>query len=463
VCIYNQFGFVPHLIKIVSQDTSNDNFEMQKHAIITLSNIVIFGNIQEIKHLVVPLFVRYSNQDDFMVLSRTINALFFYEHRLVDASNLEEEEEEEVNVGIVETLDEAMILEIEAAFENSIPRLCGHLTSTSSDLDICLVEILGTLANVTLYSTVLRDKIIDHGTIPIVMELFNATYPDEDIDYMVRILANLCFLGQPSAEIPPNFDIVKQTLPAFIQVIKKEERMTTNNLTYALCGLKYLCENPHPESVSTIIQAGIIPKLSELISEDNDDTILSSILCILSRICFQNNQLVVDGFHIYGFTLLSFLSEGIFLKEICTLLCCLSKHSTSIQSCLIDAGFIPWLIRLLNEPNETTGQKEAIESITNVIIEGTIDQKMSLVRQDCIPALCRFLNHRDESLLIAILRALQTLLALEKSETAATVNGILEAVVHTGGHLMIEELQTCENEEVYELARGILEGCFSSE
>lgn len=104
--------------------------------------------------------------------------------------------------------------------------------------------------------------------------------------------------------------------------------------------------------------------------------------------------------------------------------------------------------------------KEALWTLTNIVTRGTVVQANAVVSMGCMPAFCRYLNPpRDTKVVLVVLEALEKLLALNRE----TELGYVDLIEESNGIQVLEDLQTYDNEKVYEAAVRILLTYFNGE
>jgi importin subunit alpha-1 len=126
---------------------------------------------------------------------------------------------------------------------------------------------------------------------------------------------------------------------------------------------------------------------------------------------------------------------------------------------VIDANIIPPLVQLLATA-EFDIKKEAAWAISNATSGGTHDQIKYLVNQGCIKPLCDLLTCQDARIVTVSLEGLENILKVgeaEKDLVAGGINLYARYIDEAEGLEKIENLQTHDNNEIYEKAVKILE------
>jgi len=127
---------------------------------------------------------------------------------------------------------------------------------------------------------------------------------------------------------------------------------------------------------------------------------------------------------------------------------------------VITAGIVPLLIGVLRT-GDFRAQKEAAWAITNITSGGCIEHMVYLCQEGAIPAMCDMLSCRDWRTIITILDALENILncALEVGQ----LEKVACAIEECGGLDRIEQLQSHDNNTVYNKAYTIIDKFFSEE
>ena len=112
-------------------------------------------------------------------------------------------------------------------------------------------------------------------------------------------------------------------------------------------------------------------------------------------------------------------------------------------------------------------KKEAAWALSNATSGGSADQLKRLVQEGCIKPMCDLLSCSDPRIITVALEGLENILKVGETEKElAGANGsnpYADAVDEAGGLDKIEELQSHNNEDIYQKAIGILESFFDVE
>lgn len=121
----------------------------------------------------------------------------------------------------------------------------------------------------------------------------------------------------------------------------------------------------------------------------------------------------------------------------------------------MDAGIIPPLIHLLGSA-EFDIKKEAAWAISNATSGGSHVQIRYMVEQGCIKPLCDLLTCNDARIVTVALEGLENILKVgvcDKEEGGHQVNPYAEMIHEAEGLEKIEQLQTHNNDDIYNKAR----------
>lgn len=122
----------------------------------------------------------------------------------------------------------------------------------------------------------------------------------------------------------------------------------------------------------------------------------------------------------------------------------------------------PLMLRVveLAEDSPSDVMKEALWTITNIATLGDLSQANSVVLYGSMHAFCRFLDPpRDSKMVLVVLEAIEKLLEYN----LATELGYVDIIEESNGVKLLEELQTYDNECVYEATVRILKKYFNGE
>ena len=168
--------------------------------------------------------------------------------------------------------------------------------------------------------------------------------------------------------------------------------------------------------------------------------------------------------------LLSLLSspEDEIRNEACWAISNITAGTPPQIQAVIDAGIIPPLIDILsNSDSDFNTRKEACWAISNATHGGLqeLTRIRYLVNQGCIKPLCDLLTTPDNKIVQIVLKGLDNILKVGETDKATAGSGAANQfaiyVKEAGGVITIRNLQSHDNEDIYEKAYDIMEKYFS--
>ncbi|EOA13189.1 hypothetical protein CARUB_v10026215mg [Capsella rubella] len=321
----------------------------------------------------------------------------------------------------------------------------------SPDDDVREQAIWG-LGNVAGDSIICRDFVLNSGALIPLLHQLNKNAKLSILRNATWTLSNF-FRGKPS----PSVDLVKPALPALERLVHSNDENVLVDACWALANLS----NGSNEHIQSVIEAGVVPRLIELIQ-------LSPIVSVpalrtIGNIVSGNQQQTQCVINCGAVPVLANLlrqNHTIGVKrEACWAISNITAgFEEQIQS-VIDAKLIPILVKLARKA-EFELKKEAIWAISNSIICGSLNQIKYLVKKGCIKPLCDILVCSDIRMILVCLDGLENILMageVEKKNTGGDVNSYCELIEDAEGVEKIENLQHHDNNEIYEKAVKILE------
>lgn len=324
------------------------------------------------------------------------------------------------------------------------------LGSPSDDVREQAVWALG---NVAGDSPKCRDLVLGHGALIPLLAQFNEHAKLSMLRNATWTLSNFC-RGKPQ----PSFEQTKPALPALVQLIHSSDEEV---LTDACWALSYLSDGTN-DKIQAVIEAGVCPRLVELLLHPSPSVLIPALRTVgnivtgddLQTQCIINHQALP--------CLLNLLTNNhkkSIKKEACwTISNITAGNKDQIQS-VIDAGIFAPLIQLLHLA-EFEIKKEAAWAISNATSGGTNEQINFLVNEGCIKPLCDLLICPDPRIVTVCLEGLENILKVgeaEKNLSGTGVNVYAQLIDDAEGLEKIENLQSHDNNEIYEKAVKILE------
>ncbi|CAI0469901.1 unnamed protein product [Linum tenue] len=147
-------------------------------------------------------------------------------------------------------------------------------------------------------------------------------------------------------------------------------------------------------------------------------------------------------------------------KEACWTISNITAGNVNQIQAVIEAGIISPLVQLLQSA-EFEIKKEAAWAISNATSGGTHDQIKFLVSQGCIKPLCDLLICPDPRIVTVCLEGLENILKVGEADknlgNSGDVNVFSQLIDDAEGLEKIENLQTHDNNDIYEKAVKLLE------
>ncbi|KAL0348616.1 UNVERIFIED_CONTAM: Importin subunit alpha-1b [Sesamum angustifolium] len=280
------------------------------------------------------------------------------------------------------------------------------LSGLASDVSLTAVWALG---NVCGDSPKCRDLVLAHGALVPLLAQLNENAKLSMLRNATWTLSNFC-RGKPQ----PHFEQVRPALPALQRLIYSNDEEV---LTDACWALSYLSDGTN-DKIQAVIVAGVCQRLVELLLHPSPSVLIPALRTVGNIVTGDDLQ----------------------------------------TQAVIDSGLIGPLVNLLLTADIDI-KKEAAWAISNATSGGTNEQIMYLVNQNCIKPLCDLLVCPDPRIVTVCLEGLENILKVGEAEKGNTgdVNYFAQLIDEAGGLEKIENLQSHDNNEIYEKAVKILE------
>lgn len=333
----------------------------------------------------------------------------------------------------------------------AVPIFVRLLSSPSDDVREQAVWALG---NVAGDSPKCRDLVISFGALTPLMAQLNANSKLSMLRNATWTLSNFC-RGKPQ----PPFEQTSPALPVLQQLIYSTDEEV---ITDACWALSYLSDGTN-DKIQAVIDSGVCPRLVELLQHPSPTVIVPALRAVGNIVTGDDDQTQCIIEH-RGLHCLSSLLEGSFKKSIKKEACWTISNITAgnkdqIQA-VIEADIIAPLVNLLQE-GEFDIKKEAAWAISNATSGGSHDQIKYLVSQGCIKPLCNLLVCPDPRIVTVCLEGLENILRVGEAEKnmglTGDANDYAQMIDDCDGLEKIENLQSHDNQEIYEKAVKILE------
>ncbi|GFP80626.1 importin subunit alpha [Phtheirospermum japonicum] len=319
----------------------------------------------------------------------------------------------------------------------AVPIFVRLLSSLCDDVREQAVWALGNIAG---DSPKCRDLVLSHGALMPLLAQFNDRAKLSMFRNTTWTLSNFC-RGKPQ----PQFEQVKPALAAVAHLIHyNDEEVLTDAcwaLSYLSDGINMIKFNLHP-SPSVLIPA--LRTVGNIVTGDDIQTqaiIDNKALNCLLNLLTQNHKKSIK-------------------KEACWTISNMTAGNKEQIQAVIEAGIISPLVLLLQNA-EFEIKKEAAWAISNATSGGTHDQIKFLVQEGCIKPLCDLLVCPDPRIITVCLEGLENILKVGEAEKnqgyTGDVNVFAQMIDDAEGLEKIENLQSHDNNDIYEKAVKILE------
>ncbi|MFQ6661793.1 hypothetical protein Gotur_029827 [Gossypium turneri] len=344
----------------------------------------------------------------------------------------------------------------------AVPIFVKLLGSPTDDVREQAVWALG---NVAGDSPKCRDLVLGHGALVPLLAQFNEHAKLSMLRNATWTLSNFC-RGKPQ----PSFEQTKPALPALERLINSNDEEV---LTDACWALSYLSDGTN-DKIQAVIEAGVCPRLIELllifslilpllVSHPSPTVLIPALRTVGNIVTGDDMQTQCIIGHQALPCLLNLLTNTYkksIKKEACWTISNITAGNVDQIQAVIEAGIIAPLVHLLQNA-EFEIKKEAAWAISNATSGGTHEQIKFLVSQGCIKPLCDLLNCPDPRIVTVCLEGLENILKVGEAEKnlghTGDVNLYAQLIDDAEGLEKIENLQSHDNNEIYEKAVKILE------
>ena len=291
------------------------------------------------------------------------------------------------------------------------------------------------------------------STFPKVSIIRNATWA----------LSNLC-RGRPI----PNWNEVVLALPTLSRLITVDDQDT---LADACWTLSYLSDIP-PERLdylNDVINANVVPTLIKLMGH-RSCTVQTPALRAIGNIVTGNEeqtQIVINSGGLPAMRTLLYDPRISLQKEACWAISNITAGTVKQIQAVIDTDIFPKIIYLLSYA-ELKIKREACWALCNAtsMYAERPEQVKYLVQKECIKPLCDLLKCPDIKIILVALGGIRNILEAGELELVATgseLNSYSIKIEECGGLNLIAELQTHNNQKIYDEAKLIIDKFFDGE
>ncbi|PWA50429.1 importin alpha isoform 2 [Artemisia annua] len=333
----------------------------------------------------------------------------------------------------------------------AVPIFVKLLASPSDDVREQAVWALG---NVAGDSPRCRDLVLGQGALLPLLAQLNEHAKLSMLRNATWTLSNFC-RGKPQ----PPFEETRPALPALERLVHSNDEEV---LTDACWALSYLSDGTN-DKIQAVIEAGVCRRLVELLLHPSPSVLIPALRTVGNIVTgddLQTQCIIEHGALPCLLSLLTHNHKKSIKKEACwTISNITAGNKEQIQS-VIEAGLIAPLVNLLQN-SEFDIKKEAAWAISNATSGGSNEQIKYLVSQGCIKPLCDLLICPDPRIVTVSLEGLENILKVgeveKNSGNSGDVNYYAQLIDDAEGLEKIENLQSHDNNEIYEKAVKILE------
>ncbi|KAL4579286.1 hypothetical protein LXL04_015427 [Taraxacum kok-saghyz] len=333
----------------------------------------------------------------------------------------------------------------------AVPIFVKLLASPSDDVREQAVWALGNIAG---DSPKCRDLVLGQGALVPLLAQLNEHAKLSMLRNATWTLSNFC-RGKPQ----PPFELTKPALPALERLVHSNDEEV---LTDACWALSYLSDGTN-DKIQAVIQAGVCQRLVELLLHPSPSVLIPALRTVGNIVTgddLQTQCIIEHGALPYLLSLLTHNHKKSIKKEACWTISNITAGNKEQIQAVIIAGLITPLVNLL-QTAEFDIKKEAAWAISNATSGGNNEQIKYLVAQGCIKPLCDLLACPDPRIVTVCLEGLENILKVgeieKNSGQSGDVNFYAQLIDEAEGLEKIENLQSHDNNEIYEKAVKILE------
>jgi len=338
----------------------------------------------------------------------------------------------------------------------AIPIFVELLKSPSDDVREQAVWALGNIAG---DSPECRNMVLEAGALDPLLALCNQNSKVTLLRNATWTLSNLC-RGKP---LPP-FHAIQAALPVLSALLFLTDEEV---LTDACWAFSYISDDtgPHNEKISEVIKCGAIPRLTHLLSHKNNNVKHPALRTIGNIVTGDDlqTQVVINNAALPRLLVLLTNEKKAIRKEACWTISNITAGNVEQIEAVIGNSMIQPLVTLLRT-GEFDVKKEAAWAISNLTSGGNDNQIKYLVHQGAIEPLCALFVSTNSRIVLVALEGIENILRVGQNEASKTGNRNRHAdlVEECGAVDKLEALQQMENVEVeiYEKAAFLVKKYF---
>ena len=315
------------------------------------------------------------------------------------------------------------------------------------------------LANIAGDSVEHRDLVLGGNALPPLLELLSKDgFPLNFQRKATWALHNFCQL-QPT----PLFAFVAPALPTLVTLIANSN--DDEVLGDACWAISYLIDDCPNEQKQVVIEAGVCPRLVELITHSSSEVQRPAVSVagnIVAGDAAQTQMMLDCGVLPCLLSLLGHTSALIRKDSVWAISNITAGTHDQIQM-VIDAGIIPPVINLLSTEDDEGVRTEAAWAISNTTTNGNASQTKYLVEQGCIAPLCSMLSSQVAQTTRVVLRGLHDILKVgeeDLEDSPSRINLVSIQIEGAGGVERIKALRNHSDEDIQQRATKTLEALY---
>jgi len=227
-------------------------------------------------------------------------------------------------------------------------------------------------------------------------------------------------------------------------------------------GLCHISVMGQMKKIEEVVKAGVVPRLVGLL-DSNSYNVVTPCLRAVGNIVTGSDvqtQTVVRAGILAPLARLLQINKTNIVKEAAWTASNICAGTLEQINAVINAGIVPLLVNVL-ATGDFRAQKEAAWAITNITSGGSIEHMVYLCQHGAIPAMCDMLTCRDWRAIITIMDGLENI--LRGAQDVGQLEKVACAIEECGGLDKIEQLQSHDNNTVYNKAYVIIDQFFSDE